>query len=404
LIVNSSGIITVVALSLTKGGSNLTTVLSIAPEIFEWIFRNISETSENQKAFMLLEQWKRGEKTPTFNKVEEVSKTLHVPLGYFFLRQPPQEDYSFLQYRTVQSEKYATPSRELIDTVHDMVSIQDWMHEYVKRTEARILPIVGAGAHDTSVEALTKRIRSDLDIKLNWFESSRDADASFKYLRERGEAAGIIVMMNGIVGSNTRRSLNFEEFRAFTLIDEYAPLIFINATDTKNGQLFSLVHELAHIWIGQNSVFNGSEFSLNGQGYIETKCNAVAAEILVPMEVFVNIWRGTQIKSAKDAICQIARYFKCSTIVVARRALDQKYITKDEYNEITAVAIAKSCEVKTSSSGGNYYATMATRLDHRFLFALASSIMDGTTLHTDAYRLTKTNRTTFSRLLEAVRG
>lgn len=382
----------------------MTTAVSIAPEILDWICKNIPVTSENQKAFTFLEQWKKGEKTPTFNKVEEVSKALHIPLGYFFLRQPPQEDYSFLQYRTVKSEQFATPSRELIDTVHDMISIQDWMHEYVKRTETRPLPIVGAGAHDTSVEALTTRIRNDLDIGNNWYEFSRDADASFKYLREKGEAAGIIIMMNGIAGNNTRRSLNIEEFRAFTLIDEYAPLIFINATDTKNGRLFSLVHEIAHVWVGQNSVYNGNDFIINDQSYIETKCNAVAAELLAPKEYFVNMWSSIQSRNAADAVCQIARYFKCSTVVVARRALDQKYITKEVYDDIAAIAIAKSCEVKTNSPGGDYYATMATRLDTRFLFALASSIIDGTTLHTDAYRLTKTNRTTFSKLLESVRG
>ena len=383
----------------------MTTAINIAPEMLDWISRNGSATNENRKAFQLLEQWKAGEKKPTFNKIEEVSKALHIPLGYFFLLQPPKEDHSFLQYRTIKSERYEVPSRELIDTVHDMVFIQDWMHDYVKRTEMHPLPIVGAGAHDASVEALAARIRTDLEIKTNWYEYTRDSDDSFKYLRDKGEVAGIIIMMSGIAGNNTRRSLNIEEFRAFTLVDDYAPLIFINATDTKNGRLFSLVHELAHVWVGQNSVFNGSEFILNNHNYIETKCNAVAAEILVPIEEFVCVWKGKTTTDIHNTICQVARYFKCSTVVIARRALDQQLISRDVYSEIVDCAIAKSCEVKAAgASGGDYYATMATRLDTRFLFALASSINDGTTLYTDAYRLTKTNRATFSKLLETVRG
>lgn len=382
----------------------MTTNISISPEILDWIINNISENSDNQKAFKYLEQWRSGEKIPTYNKVEEVSKTLHVPLGYFFLRQPPKEDYSFLQYRTVRNELYATPSRELIDTVHDMVSVQDWMHEYVRRTESKPLQIVGAGAQDTNVGTLVNRLRNDLDISKNWFEPSKDADDSFKYLREKAEAAGIIIMMNGIVGNYTKRSLNIEEFRAFTLIDEYAPLVFINATDTKNGRLFSLAHELAHVWIGQNSVFNGTEFVLTGQSYIETKCNAVAAELLVPQDIFINTWEKWQAENPKDAICKIARYFKCSMVVIARRAFDQNYIAKQVYDDIVSLAKDNCLKAKPSSPGGDYYATMATRLDTRFLFALASSIASGTTLYTEAYRLTKTNRSTFGRLLESVRG
>ena len=286
-----------------------------------------------------------------------------------------------------------------------MIYIQDWMHDYVYRTEIQPLPIVSSGAHDTSVEALAERIRNDLDIELDWYEQTRDSDESFKYLREKSVAAGIIIMMSGIAGNNTRRSLNIEEFRAFTLIDDYAPLIFINATDTKNGRLFSLIHELAHVWVGQNSVFNGSEYIFNDQSYLETKCNAVAAEILIPRETFISMWKENHTEVTYDFICKLARHFRCSTIVVARRALDQRFITKNAYNEIVDNVTTKSCEMKAiSSTGGNYYATMATRLDTRFLFALASSVTDGTTLYTDAYRLTKTNRTTFNKLLETVRG
>lgn len=381
----------------------MTTSVSIVPEVLDWVFKNTSETIENRKAYRLLEQWKKGEKTPTFNQVEEVSKALHIPFGYFFLRQPPQEDHSLLQYRTVHIEKFETPSRELVDTIQDMVCIQDWMHEYVKRNNEEPLQVVGSGEHDASVEVLANRIRSDLDIPLNWYELTKDADDSFKFLREKGEAAGIIIMMSGIAGNNTRRSLNLEEFRAFTLVDNYAPLIFINATDTINGRLFSLVHEMAHVWVGQNSVFNGSSFSLRKHGYIEVKCNAVAAEILIPQETFKKKWENDITPDAKKKICQFARYFKCSTTAIARRALDQKYIAKSIYEDI-AEQSQISCAEKVKSSGGNYYATMATRIDTRLLFALASSITNGTTLHTEAYKLTNTNRTTFSRLLEQARG
>lgn len=377
--------------------------INIDPNVLDWVFKNTSKTFENQKAFQILEQWRIGEKAPTFNQVEDISKVLHVPFGYFFLRQPPQEDHSLLQYRTVQNERFETPSRELVDTIHAMTSVQDWMHEFVKKTEGQPVRVVGSGGHDASVDALANRIRSDLDLPTNWYEMTKDADESFKLLREKCEAAGIIIMMSGIVGNNTRRSLNIEEFRAFTLVDEFAPLIFINATDTMNGRLFSLVHEMAHVWVGQNSVFNGINFNLKENGYIEVKCNAVAAEIIVPRVNFQQIWGTSKNPDINKTVCQLARIFRCSTTVIARRAFDYKYIEKQEYEDIVKQAQI-GCVEKVKRDGGNFYTTMATRIDTRLLYALASSVSNGTTLHTEAYKLTNTNRTTFSKLVELMRG
>lgn len=382
----------------------MTTTVNIAPEVLDWVIKSVAMTAENEKAYESLKLWRTGNKAPTFNQLEEVSKALHIPFGYFFLCQPPQEDYSFLKYRTVYNEKFDNPSRELIDTVQHMVSIQDWMHEYVIRTNDQQISIVGSGKNDASVEALATRIRNDLELPTNWYEMTKDADDSFKILRERGEAAGIVIMMSGIVGNYTKRTLNIEEFRAFTLIDNYAPLIFINATDTMNGRLFSLAHEMAHVWVGQNSVFNGSVFQQNkNDNYIEVKCNAVAAEILIPRTAFKAMWENDKTLDYIKKICQFARYFKCSTTAVARRAFDFNYIDKSIYNTVVNQA-QTGCAIKAKKTGGNYYSTMGTRIDMRLLFALASSISSGATLYTEAYKLTNTNRTTFSKLLELTRG
>lgn len=118
-------------------------------------------------------------------------------------------------------------------------------------------------------------------------------------------------MMNGIVGSNTHRSLDINEFRAFTMIDKYAPLIFINANDSSNGRLFSLAHEMTHIWLGVNSFCNDYQHPISGISSLEVLCNAVAAELLVPIEMFNISWR-------EDKTDDIEENIRCGTTVVFR--------------------------------------------------------------------------------------
>ncbi len=87
-------------------------------------------------------------------------------------------------------------------------------------------------------------------------------------------------------------------------------------------------------------------------------------------------------------------------IVVARRALDNEFINRDEYQKIVEIAKKMYSKNKRKGSGGNYYNTALSRLDHRFLFALSNSAYAGETAFTDAYRLTNTNRKTFDTLIE----
>jgi Zn-dependent peptidase ImmA (M78 family) len=215
-------------------------------------------------------------------------------------------------------------------------------------------------------------------------------------LRAAMGSVGVIIMMNGIVGANTHRRLNIEEFRAFTLIDEFAPLIFINSADSKGGMLFSLLHEFVHIGIGASNLFNTGPDDANFADPNEVICNAVTAEILVPLQIFQKRWReaGGEIS---EKINSLATHFKCSQTVIARRALDNKFISNNEY--VTVVSRAKQKYKDKQISGGDFYKTNAVRVDHKFLLALDSGLREGRTLFSDAFRLTNTNRSTFDSLV-----
>ena len=268
--------------------------VNVSKETLGWIMANVNFDALSSQIAGRLMSWYSGEKIPTFNQIEEASRATGIPLGYFFLNTPPKEDRTLLEYRTVDSLELEKPSRNLLDTIHDMEQIQEWAKNQMVTDGFSELDFVGSMAGVTEVSAFVTQIRQVLDLPRDWFIFAKTPADSYRYLRSKISNAGVIVMMNGIVGNNTHRPLEINEFRAFAIADEYAPLIFINSNDSINGKLFSLLHEFAHILIGKSNFFN-DRYSAHGHvNQIETICNATAAEILVPSDLFVEKWNETK--------------------------------------------------------------------------------------------------------------
>jgi Zn-dependent peptidase ImmA (M78 family) len=392
-----------------KGGFFMPSInVNIAHEVISWVINQVNYDQINNKSlYEIMLKWKSGEKIPTFNQIEDVSKATKIPFGYFFLQKPPVEDLAILQYRTIDNYYTNNPSRDLIDTISSMESIQDWMKNYLLKSDYSELSFVGSMNDVRDPLRIANDIRRVIGIDKKWYSLNADTADSFRVLRKKLEDIGVIVMMSGIVDQNTHRKLNIEEFRAFTLIDNYAPLIFINTNDSKSGKLFSLLHETAHIWIGANSFYNDRYNKAINANQDEIICNAIAAELLVPNDVFVNLWSSLNNYTDNfSKVKKLAITFRCGTTVIARRALDNGYITKDAYYAIAEEAIKNYIEKEKNkeASGGDYYITAASRYDNRFLVLLDNSVREGKTLFTDAYRITHTNRKTFAKLIEKVRG
>lgn len=379
--------------------------VEVKPAILEWVMQNVNFENIKTKMKDDFFLWMKDKKTPTFNQLEQFSKATKIPFGYFLLSTPPIEKIELLEYRTVDSLDMEKPSRNLIDTINEMEAVQEWMRDYVKEADLGELDYVGALERNDHIGSIASAIKESLMLSKEWFLDGSDAWDSFKLLRERLKDIGTIVMMNGIVGSNTHRSLDIKEFRAFTIVDKYAPLIFINANDSYNGRLFSLAHEMTHIWLGVNSFFNDYQHPVNRISSLEILCNAVAAEILVPIKMFNNIWKDDKTGDIEEKVTNIARYFRCGTTVIARRALDQGFIDKVIYSKLAELAIAKYREKRSEQgSGGDYYNTLKTRIDKRLVLALSNSVYEGKTTFIEAFRLTNTSRKTFSTLVEMVVG
>jgi len=381
----------------------------IKPEILSWLVDQANVKKMTPESLKRLKDWQSGLKEPTFAQILAISTETKLPLGYFFLNTPPVENYSFMEYRTVNSQDFIKPSRDLIEVINNMENIQDWMRDYLIQSDGVKLSFVGSQKNEKNIHTVANLIRDELELKINWFEKSKNSEESFKIIRESAQNSGIIVMKSGIVGVNTHRPLDIEEFRAFALIDEYAPLIFINTNDSSNAQLFSLLHEIAHIWYGNQSVFNDRTGDSHGfVNKIEQYCNAIANEILVPSDYFIKKWEKFQHQGLENTIHSLSEYFNCGTTVIARNALDNGFINKKLYEKIADDAyhyyLINKQKKKEKGSGGNYNYTLASYIDNRFLISLASSVQEGRTQYTDAFKLTKTNRKTFMEIVNIVRG
>jgi Zn-dependent peptidase ImmA (M78 family) len=371
---------------------------TVSPIVVDWMINQVESREALVDPLRILKEWRDGVRVPTFNEIHKVAKKTHIPLGYFFLERPPKEKLELLEYRTIISSRYEKPSRELLDTITDMEQIVDWTRSYLQAENFEPNPIVGKLRGQTDKQTIANFIRDVLGLSLNWF---KETETPFSYIREKISQAGAIVMMNGVVRSNTHRALDINEFRAFAIIDQYAPLIFINATDSHSGRIFSLLHEFVHICLGNNNLFNDRY----GSAKTETLCNAVTTEILVPTTIFDTEWErfSSHFSSTDKVLDKIASYFKCGRVVIARRALDSGRINQAKYNEIVQKAIKDFSQLKKEKKErGDYYRTKGSRIDSRFLSFVADSVSQGKTLYSEAFRLTDTTRLTFFELIDRI--
>nr|DAS43907.1 MAG TPA: putative Zn peptidase [Caudoviricetes sp.]DAX63267.1 MAG TPA: putative Zn peptidase [Caudoviricetes sp.] len=377
--------------------------VKVNPTILNWLMQKAQQGNVGSSVIDLIKKWISGEKEPTFSQIETVSKNINIPFGYFFLDKPPVEECKIVDFRTVDSISIHNPSRDLIDTVDLMSSVQEWMSEYNRDNGASEYVFVGSVKTTDDVIHTAKTIRKELNLNLNWFEDFRNAREAFNSLRNTIADIGVIVMMNGIVGNNTHRPLNVSEFRAFALTDPYAPLIFINSRDADNGKLFSLLHELVHVWIGKDNFYNDVYGLSQKVSKEEQFCNAVAAEILVPDSIFIDEW-SRQTGSNETIIYELEKKFICSSFTLLIKAFNTRRIEKAEFNRLLNLfkgqfeAMLNQKQEKISG-GGDFYRTLATKWDRKVIQAMYSGVQSGRNQYRDVYRLTNTNGKTFHELV-----
>lgn len=359
--------------------------VAVTPTMFRWARERARLTSGAlERAFPKLALWERGEQQPTLRQLEQFARRTHAPVGYFFLAAPPDETLPIPDFRTFRNEAVARPSANLLDTIYTCQRRQSWYRDHAEANGYTPVPFVGSIQVGAEVPAAATAIRSVLGLDLTERQRDRTWEAALTSLVRLVEAAGVMVMKNGVVGNNTHRPLDREEFRGFALADALAPLIFVNAADSKAGQMFTVAHELAHIFANVTALDDASPRQI-ARDAGERWCNEVAAELLVPLDAFARAYNRDE--DISQEIQRLARQFKVSTLVILRRMFDASGLTRDAFWAAYDAELVRLKQYAPTGAGGDFYATETVRVGRRFATALVSSTLEGATLYRDAFRL-----------------
>lgn len=371
----------------------------IAPDVLRWAVERSGRAEALARKFPQLEEWLAGKRLPTFRQLESLAKATLTPLGYLFLPQPPQETLPIPHFRTLHDQQPQRPSVALLETVSQMQRRQQWLRDYLIEQGHQPLAFVGAARPDAAVEDVAGRMREVLRLPPQWAREYKTWSDALKGLMRRMEEVGILVVASGIVGNNTRWKLDVEEFRGLVLVDEYAPLVFVNAADSKAAQMFTLAHELAHVWYGKSVAFDLGRLE-PAEDAFERRCNQVAAEFLLPARDLRGGWPA--VSGSHERFRQVAHHFKVSELVVARRALDLELIEREEFFEFYEGFLRRQQAAKRRRRGGNYYANQTLRVGRRFALAVAQAVAEGELLYREAYQLTGLYGDAFDKFLASL--
>ena len=320
-----------------------------------------------------IDAWEQGTAKPTFVQAQNIAKHTQIPFGYLFLNQPPAESLPIPDLRTFVNRGVDVPSNELRDIINQVLQKQAWYKDYMREIGLPPCAVVGRFTLNDDIKTVVADIRQCLNLPM---PDKGNGESYFDNLVAAAENAGILVMRSGIVGSNTRRKLQVSEFRGFAIYDQLAPVVFINSADVKAARLFTLAHELAHLWLSSSGVSN----LFNCQQREEARCNAIAGELLLPEISFKTKWQSNIYW--QDNLIPISKQFHVSALVVAKRALDCSFISQEVYGNYYQTQL-KAFQQK-QSSGGSFINNTTAKNGKRLMRAATSQALSGHMLLRDA--------------------
>ena len=361
--------------------------VAVSQSVIRWARERSGEHAVTLvRRFPKLDLWERGEEQPTLRQLERLAKATLTPFGYFFLPEPPEDRLPIPQYRTAADEALRSPSPDLLETVQTMQRRQAWMREFLLEEGQPPLPFAASARVIADPASVAADMRAVLQIGADWATRHATWTEALRDLRGAVERSGILVVSNGVLGNNTHRKLDVSEFRGFVLADEYAPLIFVNAADGKAAQMFTVAHEVAHIWFGESAAFDLRDLQPAGNE-LERACNRVAAEFLIDERELRAFW--PQARRQPEPIQYVPRHFKVSALVAARRTLDFRLITDTEFFDFYhSYQADERRKAAAPAGGGDFFTNQDSRVGRRFARAVVQAAKEGRLLYQDAYKLT----------------
>lgn len=348
----------------------------ITSKVFKWARETAKITEEIAASKVAvsvekLNEWETGESFPTIRQAQNLAKVYKRPFALFFLPDIPDDFQPLQDFRKPGSKELSTSS---IFIIREIQQKQVWISEVNEDNNENIVPFVGR----FTIKNSTIKVAQDILTTLNINPLNYKTNNPILEWIDKAESNGVFISRTSFIHS--RLKLDSNEMQGFAIADNYAPFVFINSDDWNAPQLFTLVHELAHIWIAETGISNDLEPSINkGGNYnpIELFCNEVAANALMPKEFMERLDKKT-FDNAKE-VFENAKTIGVSAFALIVRALDLNIISLNsykklkveadyEYNEfLKREAEKKSKQKEKEKSGGpNYFLLQLNRNSRLF--------------------------------------
>jgi Zn-dependent peptidase ImmA (M78 family)/transcriptional regulator with XRE-family HTH domain len=359
----------------------------------------ISESAKHSAAEKLHEM-EKGEKFPTRNQLAKFATVYRRPLITFYMEEPPPRASRGEDFRTMSFDVAPRENAMLDALLRDIRARQSMVKEILEDEEDSIeLAFVGKAKISDGVQAVTQSIAEALGFAIDG--NARRAgtpDDLFRELRARAEALGVFVLLVGDLGSH-HHTINERVFRGFAIADKVAPFVVINDQDAKPARSFTLIHELAHIWLGETGV-SGSPDDVapaTSAGHIEQFCNDVAGRFLLPDQAFrakPEDLNGGDAETARRVIARIAESWRVSEPMVAYRFNRLGWITGPVYRALSSAYAArwqafktKEKEKRENDGGPSYYVVRQFKLGNALLGVVQRTLRSNQLTHTKAAKL-----------------
>lgn len=270
-----------------------------------------------------------GEVPPTRAMLSMMAKKYRRPLLMFYLARPPRRGDWGKDFRAPMADRSREDEAVLNALVRDVQARQALLREAMLDDDEDLAPLsfVASVTTDTPVALVVTSIRTTLGLRLEDYSAAKDPDGAFRLLRSRAEQAGVFVLVLGNLGSH-HTDLRAEVFRGFALADDFAPFVVVNPKDSAAAKCFTLLHELAHLWIGEPGISGGDPTDP-----VEMFCNMVASAFLLSDEELGAFQRPVtnSVGAWAEAVGDFAGPLNVSSSMVAYRLHRQGVIDRETW-------------------------------------------------------------------------
>ncbi|NWJ52350.1 MAG: ImmA/IrrE family metallo-endopeptidase [Bacteroidetes bacterium] len=303
----------------------------ITPSILKWARESARMTDEVAAAKVSvsidkLKAWENGISQPTINQAQILAKAYKRPFALFFLSEIPRDFQPLQDFRKKDSKPLGTAS---IFIIREIQQKQAWISEVYEEDKENKIPFVGRFSINDNPKAVAKDILETLGIN----PANYKLGNPIKEWIDKAESNGIFISRSSFI--HTRLKLDSDEIQGFAIADPYAPFVFINTEDWPAPQLFTLVHELAHIWIAETGISNEIDPEITDKDKfnpVELFCNEVAANALIPYDIITNL--ETHTFSSSKEIYSASKHLGVSSFAFLIRALNINLLTFDKYRKL----------------------------------------------------------------------